>query len=104
MKELFLFHNDFRAIGSCGNWIVQKHLFLVLSTDSNRNLLFSTVKLGASLLKGKTPALGNIKSFRQFLTILAGSYVSSGFGCTNKYCFLGLIASFKNLNDLLIAS
>lgn len=75
-----------------------------LATDSNRNLLFSTVKLGASLLKGKTPALGNIKSFRQFLTILAGSYVSSGFGCTNKYCFLGLIASFKNLNDLLIAS
>ena len=62
------------------------------------------MKLGASLLKGKTPSLGNIKSFRQFLTILAGSYVSSGFGCTNKYCFLGLIASFKNLNDLLIAS
>ena len=62
------------------------------------------MKLGASLLKGKTPALDNIKSFRQFLTILAGSCVSSGFGCTNKYCFLDLIASFKNLNDLLIAS
>ena len=81
-----------------------KTLVSRLATDSNRNLLFSTVKLGASLLKGKTPALGNIKSFRQFLTILAGSCVSSGFGCTNKYCFLGLIASFKNLNDLLIAS
>lgn len=81
-----------------------KTLVSRLATDSNRNLLFSTVKLGASLLKGKTPALDNIKSFRQFLTILAGSCVSSGFGCTNKYCFLGLIASFKNLNDFLIAS
>ena len=48
---------------------------------------FSTVKLGASLLKGKTPSLGNIKSIRQFLTILAGSFVSSGFGCT-KILFL----------------
>ena len=81
-----------------------KTLVSRLATDPNRNLLFSTVKLGASLLKGKTPALDNIKSFRQFLTILAGSCVSSGFGCTNKYCFLGLIASFKNLNDFLIAS
>ena len=42
---------------------------------------FSTVKLGASLLKGKTPLLG------QFLTILAGSYVSSEFGCTKILFF-----------------
>ena len=48
---------------------------------------FSTVKLGASLLKGKTPLLGNIKSIRQFLTILAGSYVSSEFGCTKILFF-----------------